>query len=32
MDNMMSNNILTYTVSYIDLPMKTDFHFQPTLS
>ena len=32
MVDMASKNISSCTVSYTALPMKTDFHFQPTLS
>ena len=32
MVNMASKNISRCTVSYTALPMKTDLHFQPTLS
>ena len=34
MDDMVSKNILSCTVSYtaLALPMKIDLHFQPTLS
>ena len=32
MVNMASKNISSCTVSYTALPMKTDLHFQPTLS
>ena len=32
MVDMASENISRCTVSYIALPMKTDLHFQPTLS
>ena len=32
MVDMALKNISRYTVSYTALPMKTDLHFQPTLS
>ena len=32
MVDMASKNITSCTVSYTALPMKTDLHFQPTLS
>ena len=32
MDDMASKNISSCTVSYKALPIKTDLHYQPTLS